>query len=328
MLIRTLLVSCVANILLFSPIAVRGQESLADIIERCEKSVVRIETKTAVGDSLGSGFVVDANGTMITNCHVLAGATAAKVQFADGTTGDIVGTLLVDQARDIIVAKISTADRPVIALSSDLPRKGESVLALGAPHGLAFTATRGIISAIRSEAEMTKDLGDPSMKGTWVQVDAALSPGNSGGPLINEMGQVVAMSTLASRGSAQNLNFGISGNDIRQSIDQSKSRSVVPLTDGVAKIRTKESSSGGRGQGRGGEGNIVDRKTVPAEVLKQYATECNESFTYLVRDLRKESDRLSVRVKEMKNGQSFIPPNMTGDGAAGRRSRCARLQPA
>jgi S1-C subfamily serine protease len=302
-------------LLLSFPTLAQAQESAADIIERCEKSVVRIETKASDGDSLGSGFVIDAKGTMITNCHVLAGATSAVAHFADGTKCDVVGTHLVDEARDIVVSKISLSGRPAIGFAAEMPRKGESVLALGAPHGLAFTATRGIVSAIRSTEEMNKDLGDSSLKGTWIQVDAALSPGNSGGPLINERGQVVAMSTLASRGSAQNLNFGISGRDIQQAIESSKSNPVVPLAVGVGKVRSKDSPSGGNGGGRGGSGSMLQRKPVPTEVVKKYADECKAAFSYLTRDLRKEGERLNAKLKEMRKGETFIPPNIDSDGA-------------
>ncbi len=257
---------------------------------------------------------------MITNCHVLAGASDAKVHFADGTSGEIIGTFLIDQARDIVVARISVAGKPVLPLASSLPRKGELVVALGAPHGLSFTATRGIISAIRSTNEMRNDLGDSSLEGTWIQVDAALSPGNSGGPLVNERGQVVAMSTLASRGSAQNLNFGISASDIQTAIGLAKGNPLVPLRVGVGKIKSKdeESPSGGgsRGGGRGMPGgSIIQHETASAAVIQKYVEECKESFSYLTRDLRKEAERLSAKLKEMKGGETYIPPNIDDEGA-------------
>ncbi len=293
-----------------------AQSSLADVIELCEKSVVRIETKANDGDSLGSGFVVDGKGTIITNCHVLAGATEAKVHFADGTTGDIVGTFVIDQARDIIVARISVAGKPQIPLGATLPRKGEPVVALGSPHGLSFTATRGIVSAIRSTEEMKRDLGDSDLRGTWVQVDAALSPGNSGGPLVNERGEVVAMSTLASRGSAQNLNFGISAADIQNAITLAKNNPLIPLQIGTSRIKSKDSDSQpGPGGGMSPDQRILRRESASNGVIKKYVEECKESFNYLTRDLRKESERLSAKLKEMKNGEPYIPPNIENEGA-------------
>lgn len=280
-------------------------EAPTDMIARCEQSVVRIETTSADGSGIGSGFVVDEKGTMITNCHVLAGATTAKAYFSDGQACDIVGTLAIDQPRDIVVARISLSTRPHLGFAPALPRKGESVVALGAPHGLSFTATRGIVSAIRPKEEMAAEMGDSSLEGTWIQVDAALSPGNSGGPIVNESGLVVAMSSLASRGSAQNLNFGISAPDIAEIVDASWSRPLVSLKEGVSKINTEPSS---RDQSSGGM--VAGREAVPAEAISAYLDSCRESFRHLVRDFRDEMERLSGTLREMKRGENFIPPQL------------------
>jgi hypothetical protein len=94
------------------------------------------------------------------------------------------------------------------------------------------TATRGIVSAIRQGAELGSQ-----QQGTWIQVDAALSPGNSGGPLINASGQVVGMSTLASQGTAQNLNFGISVRDIAEALQKARTASTMALATGVGRVQ-------------------------------------------------------------------------------------------
>ena len=86
-------------------------------------------------------------------------------------------------------------------------------------------------------------MGRPQLEGTWIQVDAALSPGNSGGPLINQQGEVVGMSTLASSGRAQNLNFGISAEDIATAVDTAKKRQLKNFEDGIAKVSIGEQSS-------------------------------------------------------------------------------------
>ena len=132
-----------------------AQEDLADVIERCEKSVVRIEVNK--GESLGSGYVVDAEGTIVTNVHVLAGAKEAKAVFADGKTVDIKGTFHYDKTRDICVAKLAKGKYQPIKVHAKLPRKGETVTALGAPRGLSFTATNGIVSAIRKATQSRRN---------------------------------------------------------------------------------------------------------------------------------------------------------------------------
>ncbi len=78
--------------------------------------------------------------------------------------------MLIDETRDIVVGKISITDAPAIEIASGLPRKGERVVALGAPLGLAFSATNGIVSAIRSAEEMRSDVNKSDVDGTWIQV--------------------------------------------------------------------------------------------------------------------------------------------------------------
>lgn len=281
-------------------------QNLADIIEQAEKSVVRIEVAGNEGESLGSGFIIDNAGTMITNCHVLAGATSATAHFPNGTRGIVLETLLIDPNRDIAVAKISVSSAPAISLNTGLPRKGETVTALGSPVGLSFTATNGIVPAIRPAAEMARDLGRGNIKGTWMQVDAAISPGNSGGPLINRNGEVVAMCTLASQGVAQNLNFGISAKDIQDSIDKASNASLQSLQDGIAKVRM-DSSSGDGGPGSGG-GPGVGGKSIPFSAITAYIEEGQAGYRELVRGLRMESARLSADLKGMRKGTPRLPP--------------------
>lgn len=317
----------VIGLLLASANVSRAQESLADVIERAEKSVVRIEVHGSDGDSLGSGFVVDGDGTLVTNCHVLAGASRARAHFPNGTSCNIEGSLIIDESRDIVIAKLSSSSAPPIPIASALPRKGERVTALGSPHGLSFTATTGIVSAIRSDREMSSDVGRHSVQGTWIQVDAALSPGNSGGPLINSAGEVVAMSTLASLGgSAQNLNFGISATDIRKAVMYAKGSQMLALAAGVGKVRMRESESP---SGRGGEPeSALAQKTIPDEAFEAYINMAKEDFSSLVRGLRMEAARLGADLKEMRKGETYLPPSARAEGASvirvtlpGRRDR-------
>lgn len=273
--------------------------SRADLIERAEQSVVRIEVTSGNEESLGSGFVVDNQGTLVTNCHVLAGANRAMAFFPDGRSCLIIGTLHIDESRDIVVARISDTTAPPLAVASSLPRKGEQVTALGAPHGLSFTATNGIISALRPGAEL-----GPDQKGTWIQVDAALSPGNSGGPLINDAGEVVGMSTLASQGSAQNLNFGISSADIRNAITISETATLKSLSMGIAKVEMRESSPSSSG------GPGIAEATISDAALADYVQAGIKDFGALSRGLRNEGTRLSSQLKEMRDGKAFIPPQL------------------
>ena len=280
-----------------------AQEDLADVIERCEKSVVRIEVEGTQGDSLGSGYVIDAEGTIVTNVHVLAGAKEAQAVFADGKTVVIKGTLHYDKSRDICVAKLAKGEYQPIKVHSKLPRKGETVTALGAPRGLSFTATNGIVSAIRKG-----DTVSPEYNGQWIQIDAALSPGNSGGPIINRAGEVIAMSTLASRGDSQNLNFGISCDDINAAIKIAASKNKLkPLAMGVGKVVYEEKGPGGRGGGGGRGGKMIQNTEIPPEVLAEYIEDCRKDYSKLSRRFKDQFASQRKKLSAMKRGVPAFP---------------------
>ncbi len=207
-LTRVVFCFCTFGMALSLPSALLAQTDLSEMIETSERSVVRIEVQGTRGESQGSGFIVESSGLLVTNFHVMAGAERAIAHFPNGEKFPITGIKLLDPDRDITIATIDASNLPVLKPAGGLPRKGEIVVGLGSPLGLSFTATNGIVSAIRTAEEMQKELGDSSRKGTWIQVDAALSPGNSGGPLVNAKGEFVAMSTLASSGSHRTSTSG------------------------------------------------------------------------------------------------------------------------
>ncbi len=285
-----------------------AQNDLADVIEQAEKSVLRIEVEGAQGDGLGSGYIVQDDGLFVTNVHVMAGARKAIAHFSDGKTARITGTYVIDKNRDICVCQLEDAKYPPIAFSTDTPRKGASVIALGAPHGLSFSATTGIVSAIRGQKEARQQMGRPQLEGTWIQVDAALSPGNSGGPLINQQGEVVGMSTLASSGRAQNLNFGISAEDIATAVDTAKKRQLKNFADGIAKVSMGESHAGGADSD-----SMIKRQSIPESALQQYIAAGKEQYKRLVNDFRKSSTKATALLREYKKGETFLP---RGSGAS------------
>ncbi len=257
------------------------------------RSVVRIEVKGQRGDSIGSGFVVEMGGVIVTNVHVLAGAEDATAIFADGRSYKIEGTYFFDESRDICIAQLaSEEDLTPIEISKVEPRKGETVTALGAPRGLSFTATNGIVSAMREGEQLGKD-----RRGKWIQIDAALSPGNSGGPLINKEGNVIAMSTLASFGRSQNLNFGISAADIFDAIEESKSFDLISLRRGVGKIEVEESG------GSEGEESLIDRPTISERVIESYLEECREDYGLFRKRFIKKHNEAESKYRLMKRGK-------------------------
>jgi len=213
---------------------------LTKLIEDVESSVVRIDVSGNHGQGIGSGFLVTDDGLVVTNHHVIAGATEATITFIDGTEAEVLGTLFLDGPRDIAVLKIDGDSHKFLPLATKHPSKGTSVVAFGAPLGLSFSATEGIVSAIRTSEELKKYTANTA--GTWVQTSTPISPGNSGGPLVDGKGQVVGANTMGML-SAQNLNFAISSVDIIEAVNASKTLSLVSLELGAAKIEVEVSLS-------------------------------------------------------------------------------------
>ena len=145
-----------------------------------------------VRQGMGSGFIVNQNGTILTNAHVVDGAEKVKVTLKDGRTfeGKVMGR---DAVTDVAVIKVDAEDLPVVKVGdSNTLQPGEMAIAIGNPLGLDNTVTQGIISATgRSSGQV----GIPDKRVNFIQTDAAINPGNSGGPLLNQRGEVVGINT-------------------------------------------------------------------------------------------------------------------------------------
>ncbi|EDX72877.1 Trypsin domain protein [Coleofasciculus chthonoplastes PCC 7420] len=153
----------------------------------------------------GSGFIINTDGMILTNAHVVDGADQVNVVLKDGRTfaGKVLGT---DPVTDVAVIKVEADNLPIVTLGdSEQLKPGEWAIAIGNPLGLDNTVTTGIISATgRSSAE----IGVPDKRVQFIQTDAAINPGNSGGPLLNASGEVIGMNTAIIQG-AQGLGFSI-----------------------------------------------------------------------------------------------------------------------
>ncbi|MEL6880737.1 MAG: HhoA/HhoB/HtrA family serine endopeptidase [Cyanobacteria bacterium J06607_10] len=222
---------------------VTGANFIAEAVERTGPAVVRINAaRTVAGRSrpglfndpffreffgdlgvpdqptqrvergTGSGFILDSNGTILTNAHVVEGADLVTVTFKDGRElqGEVIGE---DSLTDLAVIKVDASNLPIVTIgNSDALRPGEWAIAIGNPLGLDNTVTAGIISATgRTSAQIRV----PDKRVQFIQTDAAINPGNSGGPLLNERGEVIGVNT-AIIGNAQGLGFAIPINQARQ----------------------------------------------------------------------------------------------------------------
>uniref|UniRef100_A0A7S2SII2 RCK C-terminal domain-containing protein n=1 Tax=Rhizochromulina marina TaxID=1034831 RepID=A0A7S2SII2_9STRA len=169
----------------------------------------------------GSGVIISSKGLVLTNAHVVSGASSVSVTLTDGSKfdGKVLGT---DQFSDLAVVQIrqpASGSRvfPEAKLGdSDALEAGDWVIAVGSPFGLENTVTLGIVSSSsRSVAKMDMGL---SLKGTLIQTDAAINPGNSGGPLCNEFGEVIGINTMMRR-RANSIGFAVPINRAKAIID-------------------------------------------------------------------------------------------------------------
>src|SRR5271156_5283291 len=229
-------------------------QAIDQVAERAMQSVVEIEvTGFGVpekdkdqGDqqqalerqrSLGSGVIVDPDGYIMTNNHVVAGALRIRVIIAPATVEMVTGnTRLHNPQRvyeakligathyaDLALIKIEAKDLPVISLPERFHfRLGQTVVAIGAPEGLDHTVTKGIISAVGRQPEVDRPM-------VYVQTDAPINPGNSGGPLIDRDGNLVGINTfiVTSGGGSEGLGFAIPEPIVRFVYNELKAHGIV-----------------------------------------------------------------------------------------------------
>ncbi|XP_017295528.1 serine protease HTRA1B isoform X2 [Kryptolebias marmoratus] len=205
---------------------------IADVVEKIAPAVVHIElfrkmifSKREVAVASGSGFVVSEDGLIVTNAHVVANKHRVKVELKSGATFDA-KIKDVDEKADIALIKIDVPSKlPVLLLgrSADL-RPGEFVVAIGSPFSLQNTVTTGIVSTTQRGG---KELGLRNSDMDYIQTDAIINYGNSGGPLVNLDGEVIGINTLKV---TAGISFAIPSDKIRQFLAESHDRQIKGKT--------------------------------------------------------------------------------------------------
>lgn len=179
-------------------------QDFSDVIDQVIPGVVSVQTDVG----LGSGFIVDRNGYIVTNYHVIKGATAAGVLTSDGDV-HAVRVVGFDADADIAVLKMNGTFTRLRFGDSDAVRVGEKVIAVGNPGGLDFTVTQGIVSAVnRADAKGNH----------YIQIDVPINPGNSGGPLVNAAGEVIGVNSLKISG-FEGVGFAIVSDEVDGIVD-------------------------------------------------------------------------------------------------------------
>jgi putative serine protease PepD len=223
--------------------------------------VVSIKAVTSEGEDSGTGIVLNEAGLILTNDHVIQGASSITVSSKGSTSTSHPATLVGEEANDdlalIHVDPSGLGLKPLHLVSSSSVQVGDSVYAIGNPYGLTETLTRGIVSALGREISAP----DGATITGAIQTDAALNPGNSGGPLLNEQGEVIgvnsqiasdAASVAGSQPGSTGVGFAIASNTVAQAIKTIESGKGVPYSSPTQ--RSVQSQGGSEAQSPYGSG--------------------------------------------------------------------------
>jgi 2-alkenal reductase len=199
------------------PDLVNQQDLFVNLYQKVNPGIVAIRVLSEEGNGLGSGFVIDTDGHIVTNYHVVRDSTELEVDFPSGhkTRATILGT---DLDSDIAVLKVDAPQGELVPLpmgDSDSLMVGQIVVAIGNPRGYESTMTTGVISSLGRTMQSLHEApgGGSFTAGDIIQTDAAINPGNSGGPLLNLNGEVIGVNVAI-----ESTNFDILGQPVNSGI--------------------------------------------------------------------------------------------------------------
>lgn len=279
----------------------------------------------------GSGFIIDTNGDILTNAHVVNGADRVTVTLKDGREYD--GTVEgVDEVTDLAVIRInpaSASDLPIAALgNSDDIEVGDWAIAVGNPLGLDNTVTLGIISTLKRSSAT---VGIPGKRLEFIQTDAAINPGNSGGPLLNSAGEVIGINT-AIRADANGIGFAIPINKAKEIKDRLARGEriahpylgvqIVTLTPDIAQRNNEDPNSGAMLPEI--EGVLVLR-VMPDTPAAEAGLRRGDVILEIEGQPIKTADALQIRVEESRVGQTLTVKVQRGDQIQRLRVKTAEL---
>jgi len=216
----------IGTMLIGMPAIVLAELDAKKLFQQNNASVVVVMSFDRFGQPLaiGSGFYIGDGTAIATNYHVIQGAGSVRVRGSEGLVSTIDTVLAVDPARDLALLE-SQSRGSGLRLSPQTPDIGEAIIAIGNPSGLERTLSKGIVSGIRSE------------DGTdYYQITAPISPGSSGGPIINESGLVIGVATFYIRG-GQNLNFAMPSKYVLKLLDSPMRQPLAAAVGTVASAK-------------------------------------------------------------------------------------------
>ena len=208
--------------------------TIRQVYANASPSVVYVKSGEAGaggGTASGTGFVVDSDGTIVTNAHVVAGSSNVQVRFEDngeGVDAEVLGT---DASSDIAVLRVDPSDtggvKPLSLANSDGVQVGDLAVAIGYPLGLDRTATAGIVSGLGRDIKAPNGFSIDKV----IQTDAPINPGNSGGPLLDAAGRVIGVNsqiaTTGAGGGSVGIGFAVPSNTVRQVVPRLRAGSSI-----------------------------------------------------------------------------------------------------
>ncbi len=229
----------------------RSELSTEEIVRVASPAVLRLSTS----DGFGTGFLVTRTGVIVTNRHVVGRYSSLKANATSGEEFEAV-VLYVDPNLDLALLKVDGKNLPYLRLAAPSSvRVGQSVVAIGNPGmGLSSTITKGIVSAIGKVDQLSNSSGAPLHElrtrffgdATWIQTDAAINGGNSGGPLLNAWGEVVGVNTMSANGK-EGINFAVSSGDLLNLLARfypnTSTQSAPPKPIAQASVEAKEAGT-------------------------------------------------------------------------------------
>ena len=277
--------------------------TIRDVYARASPSVVFVRSQDGSGSSSGTGFVIDPNGTIVTNAHVVSGASRVQVRFDDNGSGIDAEVLGSDQSSDLAVLRVDASRtqgmKPLVLADSDGVKVGDLAIAIGYPLGLDRTVTAGIISGVGRDIKAPNGFSIDKV----IQTDAPINPGNSGGPLLDGAGRVIGVNsqiaTAGGSGGNVGIGFAVPSNTVRQIVPRLRSggsikRAYLGVTTTASTVgpgaRVEEAVIGGpAAQGGVQAGDIVSR--VAGQTIQ-----APEDISSAIEN-RKPGDRIDIEVQ-------------------------------
>jgi putative serine protease PepD len=244
--------------------AISANLDARQIYDASKNAVTYIVADTPEGQATGSGFVVSKDGLIVTNDHVVDGASQVQVKLGTSDKAQAAQVVGADPSRDLALLKVDGHDLPTLSLAdSSSVSVGDPTYAIGNPFGLDHTLTTGIVSALQRSLQAP----DGATISGAIQTDAALNPGNSGGALLNADGQVIGVNSQIQTGSSNGaeagnvgIGFAIPSNTVKTFISEAKAGKLKPQqqqqqeqqqSDPWSQLQGQQADPNGQDQGQG-----------------------------------------------------------------------------